>query len=266
MILAFAYETNSGSKVPSDEVIERDGKFVHKDSGEELEQIVAKMSKTLKNVVNPDEVIMKYGADSLRLYEMFMGPLDATKPWTDTGVKGVFNFLRRVYVFFADMNNIHDGEEDEEILKLLHLSIHKISSDIENLKFNTAISQLMILNNLVYKKGKITKDTARIFAKLLSPFAPHIGEELWKLYGGAESIAYESWPDVNVSYLQADTFEYPVSFNGKLRFKLEISTSASKEEVEQAALSHEKAEKWLEGKQVRKVIFVPNKIVNIVVG
>jgi leucyl-tRNA synthetase len=197
---------------------------------------------------------------------MFMGPLDATKPWTDTGVKGVFNFLRRVYVFFANMHNVFDGEEDEEVLKLLHQSIDKITSDIENLKFNTAISQLMILNNLVYKKGKISIDTGRIFAKLLSPFAPHMGEELWKLYGGSESIAYEPWPEVNEIYLQEDTFEYPVSFNGKLRFKLAQSVNATKEEIEQNVLKDEKAQKWIEGKQVRKVIVVPNKIVNIVVG
>jgi leucyl-tRNA synthetase len=266
MILAFAYETNSGSKVPSDEVEERDGKFFHKDSGEELEQIVAKMSKTLKNVVNPDEVILKYGADSLRLYEMFMGPLDATKPWTDTGVKGVFNFLRRVYVFFTNLNNVFDGKEDEELLKLLHQSIDKITSDIENLKFNTAISQLMILNNLVYKKGKMSLDSARIFTKLLSPFAPHMGEELWKLYGGKKSIAYEPWPEVNEAYLQDDTFEYPVSFNGKLRFKLTLSINATEDEAIEAVLKQEKAQKWIENKQVRKVIFVPNKIINIVVG
>lgn len=266
MILAFAYETKSGSKVASDEVVEKEGKFYHMQSGEELDQIVAKMSKTLKNVVNPDDVIQKYGADSLRLYEMFMGPLDATKPWTDTGVKGVFNFLRRVYVFFADPKNIVDTNDDDEVLKLLHQSIDKITSDIENLKFNTAISQLMILNNLVYKKGKISLESARIFAKLLSPFAPHMGEELWKLYGGAETIAYESWPEVNDSYLQEDTFEYPVSFNGKLRFTMVISAEAGKEEVEKAALQHEKAQKWIEGKQIRKVIVVPKKIVNIVVG
>jgi leucyl-tRNA synthetase len=266
MILAFAYETSSGSKVPSDEVEERDGRFYHKVSGDELVQIVAKMSKTLKNVVNPDDVIQKYGADSLRLYEMFMGPLDATKPWTDTGVKGVFNFLRRVYVFFAEIKNVYDGKEDEEVMKLLHQSIQKISSDIENLKFNTAISQLMILNNLIYKKGKISRDAARIFAKLLSPFAPHMGEELWQLYGGKETIAYELWPKVDEKYLQEDVFEYPVSFNGKLRFKIALPVTSSKSEIEEAVLKHEKALKWTENKEIRKVIIVPNKIVNIVIS
>lgn len=267
MILAFAYETETGSKVPSDEVKERDGKYYQISSGIELQQIVAKMSKTLKNVVNPDDVVNQYGADSLRLYEMFMGPLDATKPWTDTGVKGVFNFLCRAHRFFADINNIlPDHSDDTETLKLLHQSIRKVTSDIEGLKFNTAISQLMIFTNLAIKKGKISLNSARIFAKLLSPFAPHLGEELWNLYGGKNSIIQETWPKVEEKYLQEDTFEYPVSINGKLRFKQSLPISASNKEIEEAVLNHEKAGKWIVGKQVRKIIIVTNKIVNIVVS
>ncbi|MBN2523090.1 MAG: leucine--tRNA ligase [Bacteroidales bacterium] len=266
MILAFAYETTTGSKVPSDKVIEKDGKFYHKSTNEELSQIVAKMSKTLKNVVNPDDVITNYGADSLRLYEMFMGPLDATKPWTETGVKGVFNFLCRAYRFFADRNNIVKGDEVPEMQRLLHQSIEKITSDIENLKFNTAISQLMILTNLAIKLGKVHIDTARTFALLLSPFAPHMGEELWMIYGGTESLAYEPWPNVKKEYIQQDSYEYPVSFNGKLRFKQTFSVNATKEEIEKEVLDHEKAKKWIEGKEIKRVIVVPNKIVNIVVG
>jgi leucyl-tRNA synthetase len=265
MILAFAYETAAGSKVPSDEVEEKDGKFYHKATGEELNQIVAKMSKSLKNVVNPDDVVANYGADSLRLYEMFMGPLDATKPWTDTGVKGVYNFLVKAYKFFADTKNIHNGDEDAEVLKVLHQSIKKVQSDIEGLKFNTAISQFMIFTNLAIKKGKVTQETAETFAKILSPFAPHMGEELWDLYGNTGSIAHVNWPEINENYLKEDNFEYPVSFNGKMRFKLEMPVDASKDEIEQAALKHEKAAKWLEGKKVAKVIVVPKKIVNIVV-
>ena len=222
MILAFAYETAAGSKVPSDEVEEKDGKFFHKSTGETLNQIVAKMSKSLKNVVNPDDVVSNYGADSLRLYEMFMGPLDATKPWTDTGVKGVYNFLVKAYKFFADLNNISNGEEDKEVLKLLHQSIKKVEGDIEGLKFNTAISQFMIFTNLAIKKGKVTKETAETFAKILSPFAPHIGEELWSLYGNSGSIAHVDWPEVNEAHLKEENFEYPVSFNGKMRFKLGV--------------------------------------------
>lgn len=265
MILAFAYETATGSKVPSDEVEEKDGKYFHKNTGEELNQIVAKMSKSLKNVVNPDDVVENYGADSLRLYEMFMGPLDATKPWTDTGVKGVYNFLVKAYKFYADLNNIVEGEEDKEVLKLLHQSIKKVEADIESLKFNTAISQFMIFTNLAIKKGKVTKETAETFIKLLSPFAPHFAEEMWELYGNNGSITKVEWPVANEEYLKENTFEYPVSFNGKMRFKAEFAIDTPKEEIEKAVLEHEKAAKWLEGKQVVKVIVVPKKIVNIVV-
>jgi leucyl-tRNA synthetase len=195
-----------------------------------------------------------------------MGPLDATKPWTETGVKGVFNFLCRVYRFFADMTNIYEGDEDAEILKLLHQSIQKVTSDIENLKFNTAISQLMIFTNLAIKKEKVNINTARTFAKLLSPFAPHLGEELWQLYGAETTIAYDTWPETDKKYLQEDSFEYPVSFNGKLRFKLSFSVDATNDQIEKAVLAHEKAQKWIEGKTIRKVIIVPKKIVNIVVS
>ena len=267
MILAFAYETSAGSKVASDEVEERDGKFFHKKTGEELRQIVAKMSKTLKNVVNPDDVVANYGADSLRLYEMFMGPLDATKPWTDTGVKGVFNFLCRVHRFFADPANIiNDYSDDEETLKLLHQSIKKVTADIESLKFNTAISQLMIFTNLAIKKGKLSMASAQVFARLLSPFAPHMSEELWQMYGGKMSISAEIWPIADEKYLEETVFEYPVSINGKLRFKQAFSVDTPKEEIEKSVLTHETAKKWIEGKTIRKIIVVPGKIVNIVVS
>ncbi len=265
MILAFAYETKSGAKVASDLVEERDHKFYQKESGEELRQIVAKMSKSLKNVVNPDDVTSRYGADSLRLYEMFMGPLEATKPWDDKGVKGVFGFLSRAYRFFADPANIFDGGEEEEILRELHFSIKKVGSDIENLRFNTAISQLMIFTNLAIKKGRVSSGSAKIFSLLLSPFAPHLAEELWEIYGHNKTLAYEPWPEYQEKYLQVDSFEYPVSFNGKMRFKLLLPLDMPQEEIHREVLAHEKAQKWLEGKTPRKVIIVPGKIINIVV-
>jgi len=266
MILAFAYETQNGAKVASDLVEEKDGKFFHTETGEELTQIVAKMSKSLKNVVNPDDVTLRYGADSLRLYEMFMGPLDERKPWAETGVKGVYNFLNKAYRFFSDPKNIVEGTEDKEVAKLLHQTIQKVEFDIEHLKFNTAISALMVFNNLAIKKGKVTKETAKTFAKILSPFAPHMGEELWSLYGESETLAYEPWPEVDESLLKEDSYEYPVSFNGKMRFKIEIPLDMPKDEIEKTVLSAEKAQKWLEGKTVRKFIFVPKKIINVVVG
>ena len=264
MILAFAYENESGAKVATDVIEERDGKFFNRETGTEVRQIVAKMSKTLKNVVNPDDVVAKYGADSLRLYEMFMGPLDVTKPWDDKGVKGVSNFLGRTFRFFSNQENIVDGNEDPEILKGLHQAIKKVEGDIENLRFNTAISAMMIFLNLAYKKGKVTKDTVVTFTKILSPFAPHLAEELWNLQGNHKSIAYETWPEVNEDYLKEDLFEYPVSFNGKLRFKIELPVTMSKEEIAKIVLADERAKKWLETGTLSNIIVVPNRIVNIV--
>jgi leucyl-tRNA synthetase len=265
MILAYAYETKSGSKVASDEVEERDGKFFSKNTGEELNQIIAKMSKTLKNVVNPDDVVRNYGADSLRLYEMFMGPLEATKPWTESGVKGVFGFLSRVHKFFSDRKNITEETEDKDTLKILHQTIKKVQGDIEGLRFNTAIAKMMEFINHCIRKGKISKDSAEKFIKCLSPFAPHLAEELWELYGHETTLAYEPFPLYDKQYLVEDTYEYPVSFNGKMRFKLELPLGMPDNEIESAVLGHDSARKWIEGKQVKKVIIVKGKIVNIVV-
>ena len=266
MILAFAYETATGAKVASDLVEEKDGKFFHKETGEELKQIVAKMSKSLKNVVNPDDVIERYGADSLRLYEMFMGPLDERKPWAENGVKGVFNFLARAYRFFAVPDNVFDGDEDAEVAKLLHQTIKKVAFDIESLKFNTGISALMVFNNLAIKKGKVAKNTAETFAKILAPFAPHMAEELWSLYGHKKTLAYEPWPKVDENLLKEDTYEYPVSFNGKMRFKIELPLDMTKDEIEKTVLADERSARWMEGKAVRKFIFVPKKIINLAIG
>jgi leucyl-tRNA synthetase len=264
MILAFAYETASGSKVPSDLVSEKEGRYFHTETGEELKQIVAKMSKSLKNVVNPDDVVSNYGADALRLYEMFMGPLDATKPWTETGVKGVYNFLKRVYYFFAEPANIVDGNENPETLKILHQTIKKVGDDIEDMKFNTAISQMMIFTNHCYKVKKVTRETAETFFQVLAPFSPHIADELWSICGNQPSISQKPWPIVNESYLVEDVFTYPVSFNGKTRFNLELPIDLSVAEVEKAALASESTQRWIEGKQIVKVIIVPKKIINIV--
>jgi len=265
MILAFAYETDSGSKVSGDLVIEREGKYFHKETGAELKQIVAKMSKSLKNVVNPDDVTSKYGADSLRLYEMFMGPLDITKPWDDKGVKGVFGFLGRAFRFLSNPENIIKGDEDGEVLKGLHQVIKKVEGDIENLRFNTAISAMMIFLNLATKKGNVTVDTASTFTKILSPFAPHLAEELWQLSGHNKTLAYEPWPEFNEDFLKEDLFEYPVSFNGKMRFKIELPVSLSKEEIIKIVLADERAQKWIGTATPSNIIVVPNRIVNIVI-
>jgi leucyl-tRNA synthetase len=265
MILAFAYESEAGSKVSGDMVEEREGKYFHKETGAELRQIVAKMSKSLKNVVNPDDVTSKYGADSLRLYEMFMGPLDVTKPWDEKGVKGVFGFLGRTFRFLSIPENIFAGKEDAEILKGLHQTIKKVEGDIENLHFNTAISAMMIFLNLATRKGKITTDTACTFTKILSPFAPHLSEELWQILGNDKSLAYESWPGFNEEYLIENTFNYPVSFNGKMRFNIELPVDLTKDEIIKILLNDERAKKWIGNSTLSNIIVVPNRIVNIVI-
>lgn len=265
MILAFAYETDKGAKVSSDLVTEKDGRYFHSETGEPLRQIVAKMSKTLKNVINPDDVVNRYGADSLRLYEMFMGPLDVTKPWDEKGVKGVFGFLGRTFRFLSDTENIITGEEDPEVIKGLHQAIKKVETDIENLRFNTAISAMMIFINLAIKKGKITRATAESFIKILSPFAPHTAEELWHITGHSNTIAYEPWPQYDEKFLREDVFEYPVSFNGKLRFRIELPLSMQKDEIISRVLSDERSEKWLSGKKPDNVVVVHGKIVNVVI-
>ena len=265
MILAFAFETESGSKVSGDLVEERENKYYHKETGAELRQIVAKMSKSLKNVVNPDDVTLKYGADSLRLYEMFMGPLDVTKPWDDKGVKGVFGFLGRAFRFLSVPENIVTGDEDPEILKSLHYTIKKVGGDIETLRFNTAISAMMIFLNLATKKGKVTSGTASSFAKILAPFAPHMAEELWNQLGNQKTLAYEPWPEYNEKYLIEDNFNYPISFNGKMRFNMELPVSMTKEEIIKVVLADERTQKWLGGATPANIIVVPNRIVNIVI-
>ncbi|MDR2887279.1 MAG: leucine--tRNA ligase [Bacteroidales bacterium] len=265
MILAFAYETETGLRIPTDQVVERGGKYFNTENNQELKQIVAKMSKSLKNVVNPDDVTSKYGADSLRLYEMFMGPLDITKPWDEKGVKGVFNFLNRTFRFFSTPENIFCGDDHPETLKGLHQLIKKAGGDIENLRFNTAISAMMIFLNLVVKKGKVSHDTAVSFVKVLSPFAPHVAEELWSILGHGKTLAYEPWPDYVEEYLHEDSFEYPVSFNGKTRFNISLPVSLSKDEVISTVLTDPRTRKWLGDTKPANIIFVPNKIVNIVV-
>jgi len=265
MILAFAYENQAGAKISSDLVEEKEGKYFHSETGEPLKQIVAKMSKSLKNVVNPDDVVTGFGADALRLYEMFLGPLDAVKPWVENGVKGVYNFLSKVYRFFADPSRYHKGEEDTEVLKSLHATIKKVGNDVEALHFNTAISQMMIFTNLVVKKGLITRESADAFIRILGPFAPHLAEEVWNILGNDHSIALADWPEYDESMLQEASFEYPVMINGKLRFKILLPLEMAEDEIRKEVLSHETAMKWTEGKDPKRFIHVPNKIINLVV-
>jgi leucyl-tRNA synthetase len=229
---------------------------------------VEKMSKSLYNVVNPDNLIERYGADTFRLYEMFLGPLEQSKPWDTNGIEGVFRFMRKFWRLFHDDKNLFrvtDEQPDAEDYRVLHKTIKKIQEDIERLSFNTAVSTFMIcvneLTDLKCSKRSILSD----LVVLIASYAPHIAEELWSLLGNRESITGAKFPEFNPQYLVENTFDYPVSFNGKMRFKLELPADMPVAEIEKAALSAKESEKWLEGKAPKKVIIVPNKIINIVI-
>lgn len=223
-----------------------------------------KMSKSRGNVINPDTVVAEFGADSLRLYEMFMGPLEKVKPWQEAGVKGVYNFLNRSFKFFGDPNFIFDGPEDLEVEKLLHKTIKKVTEDIEDLKFNTCISQLMIFINLCYKKGKVSRYTAKTFALLVSPFAPHMGEELWEILGSKKTLAYEGWPSFDLEMAKDDLITIAVQIMGKTRSTLEVSADISEADFIALAKADPKTAKFLEGMVIVKEIFVPGRILNFV--
>jgi hypothetical protein len=243
-------------------------KDVFDESFVELKPEVEKMSKSKLNVVTPDDLIEKYGADTLRLYEMFLGPLEQHKPWDTQGIEGVFRFIRKLWKLYHDFDNnlnISDEAPSKEELKALHKTIKKIQEDIERFSFNTAVSAFMIcvneLTELKCNKRVILSDLAII----ISPYAPHIAEELWSLLGNKESISTAAFPIFNEAYLVENTCTYAVSFNGKMRFTIALPVDMPKEEVEKNALEHKDAAKWLEGKKPKKVIVVPKKIVNIVV-
>jgi leucyl-tRNA synthetase len=232
-----------------------------------------KMSKSRGNVINPDDVIKEYGADSLRLYEMFMGPLEQVKPWSMRGVEGVFRFLKRTWRVFIDEVNenlnedILDVDPNRAQLKVLHETIKKVTEDIEGGRYNTAISQLMIFNNEAMKWEKKPKSVLKTYLILLSPFAPHIAEELWERLRNSDTVSAQEWPQYNDSYLVADSFTYAVQVNGKVRATLEVEASIAdnKDTVLQMAKSEPSVIKYLNEGTIVKEVFVPKKIINFVV-
>jgi leucyl-tRNA synthetase len=229
---------------------------------------IEKMSKSFFNVQTPDELVEKFGADTLRMYEMFLGPLEQAKPWDTKGINGVHNFLRKLWRLFHNEQGelaVTDNQPEAAALKTLHKTIKKITEDLERYSFNTPVSAFMIAVNELSEQKCTNKSVLGDLLILLSPFAPHITEELWHKLGHAESIAYAEWPTFNADFLVEDAFEYPVSFNGKMRFKIALPTNMSKEDVEKAVLEYEPSQKYLEGKAPKKIIVVPNRIVNIVV-
>ncbi|MBO7147122.1 MAG: leucine--tRNA ligase [Lentisphaeria bacterium] len=264
MILGMSYKNARGVIIPNDKVESRDdGNYYDKESGEKLTPFPAKMSKSLRNVVNPDDVIRDYGADSMRLYEMFMGPLEAVKPWNTNGVEGVFRFLKRIWRMIAE-TPIADVELTKEQLKLLHAPIKKVTEDTETLNFNTAISQMMIFVNEFSKLDAMPRAAAEPFVKLIAPYAPHIAEELWEILGNAAPVSLAEWPVFDPKFLVEDSVEILVQVNGKPRARIMMSVNADAAEMEKLAMSDENVIRQLEGKQVMKVICVPKRVVNIV--
>jgi leucyl-tRNA synthetase len=229
---------------------------------------VEKMSKSMFNVVNPDDIVEKYGADTLRLYEMFLGPIEQSKPWNTNGIEGVYRFLIKFWNLFHNDEQwlVNEGKASDEELKVLHTAIKKVSQDMESFSFNTSVSAFMIATNDLSKLKCTKREILESLVVMLSPFAPHISEELWSLLGHKESINTAAWPELEEKYLIESNFKYPVSFNGKMRFLLELPMDFKKDQIEKAVLEHENSKKWLEGKNIKKIIIVPKKIVNIVVA
>ena len=223
-----------------------------------------KMSKSKGNVINPDDMVKEYGADSLRIYEMFMGPIDAAKPWDPNGIDGSKKFLDRVWRLYVESGKVHN-KENKNLDKVYNFTVKKVTDDYENMYFNTAISQMMIFINAATKEDVFPKEYAEGFVKLLSPVAPHIAEELWNRLGHSDTITYETWPTYDETKLVEDTIEIPVQVNGKVRATVQIGTDATDEDVKKAVMENSNIQAQLEGKTVVKEIYVKNKIYNIVV-
>ena len=265
MITSFAYQKANKSLVPTDMVEERDGKYFDKETGEELTQVIAKMSKSLKNVVNPDDFIRDYGADSVRMYEMFMGPLTESKPWATQGFIGVYRFLDRIWRLSTE-KPIVDKAPSKELEKLMHKTIKKVTEDTSTLNFNTAISQMMVFVNEMNKESEVPYVCLETLTLLLSPYTPHLAEELWStILGHQPSVSKAPWPKYDEEKTKDDEIEVVVQINGKVRAKMRVGREISKDDMLALAKTDENVKKWTDGKTVVKEIVVPGKLVNIVV-
>ncbi len=274
MILAYSYRDTKGKYyLPSDVDIRDDGTAVLKTTGEEVESQIEKMSKSKLNVVNPDDVIVEYGADSMRLYELFMGPLEVQKPWQMKGVEGVFRFLQRTWRLVVDEKtgelNLRltdsPSNSEPELERTLHKTVKKVAGDTETLQMNTGIAQMMIFVNEATTAKTLPRDTVTTFLRLLAPYAPHLCEELWQRLDEPGLIAHAEWPTYDEALCIDDTITVVVQINGKKRDELHVAKDTPKDELEAMALASERAQKFMDGKEPRKVIVVPGRLVNIVV-
>lgn len=269
LLTSFAFQRANKSLVPSNKVEEQDDKFIETETGEEVERVIAKMSKSLKNVVNPDDVIAEYGADTLRLYEMYMGPLEASAPWNTRDIVGVYRFLQRVWRLCIDENSgdMHaslQDAQDDLVERALHATIAKVTDDIPNLSYNTAIASMIEFVNTATSSSKLTANQLDRFVRLLAPFAPHIAQEIYTKIGSNGYITVASWPTFDSALLVEDELELPVQIMGKVRGRVTVPADASDEVVKKAAIEDSNISALLENLTIRKVIIVPNKIINIV--
>ncbi len=268
LITSFAYQRPDKSLVPIDEVEEQaEGRFVETATGEACAQVIAKMSKSLKNVVNPDDVIERYGADTFRLYEMYMGPLDQSKPWNTDDIMGMHRFLQRVWRLVVDEETGElklKPDADNAVEKLLHRTIAKVEGDIDRLAFNTAIAAMIEFVNASSKAGGLTRDQTHRFVRTIAPFVPHAAQELWQKMGEASMVALAEWPAHDPAMLRDDEVEIPVQIMGKVRARITVAAGSDPKAIEDAAMADDKVRQLIEGKTVRKVVVVPGKMVNIV--
>lgn len=272
MILAYSYRDQLGKyHHPEAVTLDESGKATLKATGEPLTSMVEKMSKSKLNVVNPDDVVAEYGADALRLYEMFMGPLEATKPWQTNGVKGMLTFLQRVWRQTVDVNtgqlnaSIQDMPGSQTFNEALHQTIHKVTQDIQALKFNTAIAQMMSFINVCKQEPVISKAGWEQFILILSPFAPHLSEALWQILGHSETLAYHPWPKPNELFLSVETVNIPLCLNGKKVSLVTVNKGATQAEIEAFFLADEKIKQKMQGWQLKKFIYVPDRLFNAIV-
>ncbi len=268
LILSHAFQRDDKSLVPVDEVEERaEGEFVHTPTGDRVYKTIAKMSKTLKNVVNPDDIIAQYGADTFRLYEMYLGPLEASAPWNTDDIIGLYRFLQRAWRLMVDENTgelVFRDEPDEGVEKKLHRTIDKAGADIDRLAFNTAIAALIEFVNAATSAKGLSRDQADRFVRALAPFCPHMAAELWAKLGESTPIAHAAWPVVDPAMLKDDEVEVPVQLMGKVKAKIMVAADADAKTLEAIAMADERVIELLKGKTVRKVVAVPGRMVNIV--
>ena len=270
MITAYSYRDDNGKYYHPTEVERKGNDWYVKDSDIRVNTQVEKMSKSRYNVANPDDVVQQFGADTLRLYEMFMGPVSAEKPWTDEGINGAYRFMKRIWGLFIDDNDaisskFVDNGGDVEIDKLMHKTIKAVTEDMETMSYNTAIAKMMEMTNALYKAEKVNKSVMEAFVLLLSPITPHIMEELWQRMGHAESLAYAKWPTFDEAALQEDDVEVVVQIMGKKRATVKVPVGANQDDVLNIVKAEPRVQDFIAGKDIVKVIYVPNRLINIVV-